>query len=120
TATVTVLPAPSVGVIAGPSTVCIGSIIALTNAVGGGVWSVSPAGPATVSVLGVVAGLSAGVVTVSYTISTSCGPAAATAQVTVVAIPDAGTISGPDHVCTGASVILSNAVAGGVWSSSSA
>ena len=41
-----------------------------------------------------------------------------TSQITVNPLPNAGTITGPDNVCPGAFITLSDNVSGGVWSSS--
>ncbi len=117
TKSITVSNLPVAGNISGPDSVCVGSTIALSDDEPGGVWSCS-AGVATVSNTGVVAGLSAGTVEVSYTVTNICGSAVATATITVNALPDAGIISGPDSLCKGADVVLSESVGGGVWSSS--
>ncbi len=118
-ATVTVVAMPVAGDISGPDSVCVGSTIALSDDEPGGVWGCT-AGVATVSNTGVVAGLSAGTVEVSYTITNACGSAVATATITVNALPEAGIISGPDSLCKGADVVLSASVSGGVWSSNNA
>ncbi len=111
TTTVTVVPAPST--IGGPSTVCTGTTITLTNSSPGGTWSSSA--PATGSVgatTGIVTGVSAGVVTISYSI----GTCVATRSVTVNTSP--ATISGASSVCVGSTITLTNASTGGTWSSS--
>lgn len=107
---ITVSPAPLP--IAGPSSVCAGSSITLTDATPGGAWSSSSPTIATVSLGGVVTGLSSGVVTITY----SVGGCSVTKLVTVNATPSA--ISGASSVCTGATTTFTNAVPGGVWSSS--
>jgi hypothetical protein len=66
--------------IAGPTIVCAG---ALSNTTPGGVWSVSN-GNASISIGGLVVGLTAGAVSVSYTITNICGSNAATIPITVV------------------------------------
>lgn len=102
--------------IAGPTTMCSGSTITLTNATTGGVWSV--VGSAATVSGGVVSGLSSGTVTVSYTITNSCGAFVATKVVTVTASPASLAISGTPTVCTGAETTLSTSVPGGSWTSS--
>ncbi len=117
TQTITINNSPNAGVISGPSSVCVGSLIALTDAVAGGAWGASN-GNATVSITGVVTGVFAGLDTISYSVTNSCGTIAATRVITVNSLPATGTITGASAVCAGASVALTNAVSGGIWSSS--
>ena len=124
TATVNVTVNPSgsgisAGTISGPSSVCIGSVITLTDATSGGVWSASNA-RATVSVSGVVTGSSAGVDTILYTVTTTCGSSAAVQVVTINALPNAGTITGAASVCAGSAITLADAATGGSWDSGNA
>ncbi len=115
---VAVNPLPVAGTISGLDVVCEGSIIALTETATAGEWSSSNTEVATVDSAGVVTGESAGAVVISYTDSNSCGTEVATHSVTVNASSDAGTITGADEVCEGSSITLSDAIDGGVWSSS--
>lgn len=105
--------------ITGPSGVCAGSSISLSNATPGGVWSSSNPSIATVSTTGVVTGVLAGVTTISYTASLGCGISIATANITVHAVPYPGIISGTSVLCVGATGLESSTVPGGVWSASS-
>ena len=118
TESVTVIAIPSPGVISGMATVCPTASITLADAAGGGIWSASNA-LATVSA-GLVTGVSAGVDTISYTVSNVCGAASATKTITINPLPSAGSITGASGVCIAASVTLSDGVAGGVWSSADA
>ncbi len=102
TKTVTVNAAPTAGTIIGPTTVCAGATINLSDAVTGGSWSSSATGIATISSAGVVTGASAGSVIISYTVTYSCGTATATSIIGVTAAPAAGTITGASSVCQGA------------------
>src|SRR5262249_29128877 len=53
-----------------------------------------------------------------YTVTSGCGTiAVATDVVTVNPLANAGTITGVASVCTGAATTLSDAVTGGIWSS---
>ena len=113
---ITINQLPNAGTITGATSVCEGATITLINAVSGGVWSSSSAN-ATVAG-GVVAGMSAGGVTIAYSVSNSCGSALATLPITVVALPAAGNIAGDDSVCEGGSILLTDSVSGGLWSSS--
>ena len=111
TTTITVIASP--GSISGATNVCIASNIALSDAVAGGIWSSGNTSVATVSATGIVTGELAGIATISY--STGCGTAATTS---VIVISPPGSISGSNTVCTTSNITLSNAVAGGAWSSS--
>ena len=114
----TVNPAPSAGTITGPAIVCTGATITLTDATTGGTWSSSNAALATVSSAGVVTGVATGTVGISYSVTTACGTSVAGAIVSVSTTPSAGTITGPAIVCSGSTITLTDAAAGGTWSSS--
>jgi trimeric autotransporter adhesin len=108
--TITVNAAPAT--IAGATSICVGGTTTLSDVSPGGAWnSMSPA-VATVSGLGVVAGISAGTSVISYTMPvTGC---AATVTITVNPVPLA--ISGIMHLCVGSTTTLTDAVSGGTWS----
>ena len=74
----------------------------------------------TVSATGVVTGLSVGSATISYTVSGTCGSAAATVVVDVNPTPTVASISGPSFLCAGSSVTMTDATSGGSWSGSDA
>lgn len=119
TTIINVNPLPNPGSISGPSTVCIGSAITLVDAASGGVWSAGNTN-ASVSTGGIVSGLSAGTDPISYTVTNGCGSASAVQTITIVPIPVAGTIIGSTNVCVGATITLTDAATGGVWSSTNA
>lgn len=111
TATVTVNVPPTA--ITGSLAVCTGLTTALGSTPGGGTWSsgdvtVATTGPA----FGVVNGVSAGTAAITYTEPGGC---IAVAVATVYPFPTA--ITGIPTVCVDATTTLSNASAGGVWSS---
>jgi|GEM_PF-1123251 len=109
---VTVNPLPAA--ITGGSVVCVGGSITLSDVSLGGTWSSSAPSVATIgSSTGLLTGVAAGTVVISYT-TASCGTA--TAVITVSPIP--APITGALSVCTGASVTLADAVPGGTWGSS--
>ncbi len=116
--TITVNTAPTAGTITGASSVCVGATTTLSDAVSGGSWRSSNATIASISTGGVVRGVTAGTVTISYLVITSCGAATATMSFTVNPAPSAGTITGAATSCVGTSSTLSDAVSGGTWSSS--
>ncbi len=105
--TVTVMPTPT---ISGGNTLCVGSSLTLSSSPSGGVWSTSSSVVATVSSAGVVKGISAGVATFTYALSTGCS---AMKSVTVNAMPSA--ITGPSTVSVGGTIALTDAVSGGTW-----
>ena len=76
---------PTAGELTGPSAVCAGSTITLSDTAVGGVWS-STNSKATVSG-GVVTGISAGADTINYIFTTTCGSALATSIIAVNPLP---------------------------------
>ena len=117
----TVNALPTVAAIAGgAASVCVNSATpAFTDATSGGTWSiVSGTGTASITNGGVVTGLTAGTVTVKYTITTGCGNST-TKALTVNALPAApAAIGGTKSVCVGRTTALTQTNTGGVWSSS--
>ncbi len=114
TAVVTVNPVPPP--IGGPSSVCLvpGTTITLTDALTGGIWSVTPTSIATIDPLtGVLSGVSGGTATAVYAIGSGC---TASTLISVNTPPPA--ITGPSAVCAGAMITLADAASGGTWSSS--
>ena len=102
----------ALGPITGTAVICVGSITPLTDATGGGTWVSSVTGVATVDGSGNVTGITAGTSTISYTV-------AATTVTQVVTVNPAPTpIGGSTSVCIGSTIVLTDAVAGGIWSSS--
>jgi uncharacterized protein YjdB len=110
THTETVNPLPAA--IGGPSALCVGTTITLTDA-GGGTWgSLTPTVATVGTSTGVVSGLITGTTTVTYSLPSGC---TTTGVVTVSTTPTA--ITGSSTVCAGSSTALTDAVAGGLWSS---
>lgn len=100
--------------ISGTLAICTGATTVLTNATSGGTWSSSNVAIASiVSSSGSMHGIAAGTARITY--ANGCGTPA-TVAVTINATP--GSISGSSSVCGGATITLSNSVAGGVWSAS--
>ncbi len=110
--TVTVNPLPAV--ITGPSTVCVGGTIALADITPGGTWSTSSISIVTMGVGGLLTGVTAGVATITYTITTGCYTAK---SITVNTTP--GAISGPSSMCLGGTPVTLSCPGGGVWSAGS-
>lgn len=111
---------PVPGPISGKVQICNGDSSQLSNATPTGIWSSST--PSVVDVnaaTGMAKALSVGNATMSYTVTNAnnCSNAITTA-VSVHALPNPpAAIMGATSVCVDASVALTNATAGGVWSS---
>ena len=99
--------------ISGATSVCIGTSTGLSDATVGGTWSSNNTAVATISAAGVVTGVSFGVATISYKVSTGCF---ATSTITVNTNPSA--ITGTTHVCAGSTTALTDLSTLGTWSSS--
>ncbi len=101
--------------IAGPSSVCQGQNITLTNSGAGGTWSSSDISVATVGASsGVVTGVAAGSATISYAVSSGC------VQTRVITVNPTAPIFGPTAVCQGQTVTLTNSMSGGSWGTGNA
>jgi uncharacterized protein YjdB len=112
-------PVPYIGLIHGPSEVCVDATITLTDSVDGGVWSsASPAMGTVGSASGVVGGISAGTTIIKYLVTQQCGMDSTTVAITVNPLPFAAPITGFTQLCADYTTGLSDAVAGGIWTSS--
>ena len=114
---VTVNPYPTVNNISGPTSVCTGANITLSNTAIGGTWSSVYPSMATVAASGMVTGVAAGVDTIKYAVTNGCGTTTVAYAVTVNPYPTVNNISGPTSVCAAATISLSNTTIGGTWSS---
>jgi len=112
---ITVNPSPNAGSITGVSSVCIGSNITLADASSGGLWSATNSN-SFVSSGGIAEGITAGIDTIKYTITNSCGSASASKIITVNPLPNAGTIVGLDVICPTMAITLTDMSVGGIWS----
>ncbi len=112
-ATVVVTVNPFAQISGGNVELCIGFSVALSDAVSGGTWSSSNTSVATVgSLTGVVTGAGTGTATISYILPSGC------TAVTTVTVDALASITGPNNVCVGSTIQLSDATPGGTWSSS--
>jgi len=118
--TVTINSLPTITANVGNPYVCTGSTNTLTNTTKNGIWSSSNIFAATVdSLTGVVTGVSAGVSVISYTVINASGcSSVATTNFTVSGYPTVSGISGTASLCVASTTTLTDATAGGVWSSS--
>ena len=102
------------GPIVGPTTVCPGSTITLTNSTGGGTWSSSTPAVATVgSLTGVVTGISPGTSRITYAVTAGCNT-----SIVITVTPAPAAITGISSACQGFTSTLSHSSPGGTWSSS--
>ena len=106
------------GTISGSSSVVAGAYTTLSASVAGGTWSSSTTTIATVDSTGTVSGIAPGTTTISYTVTDICGTATVTTNITV--LTGAGVITGGNRaVClTEGGLLLTDPIAGGLWSSS--
>ena len=110
----TVLPG-----ITGSRTLCVGSDTTLSDAVTGGTWvsgstAIASVDPST----GVVFGVSAGSAVITYSVA-FCGSASDTFTITILPLPNAGTLTGTSPLCVGASATYtSSGSTGGTWTTS--
>lgn len=116
TKTIIVEPLPTIGPITGPSSVCVGDNITLTDTTTGGVWTCT--NPRATVTGGVVTGITSGADTVVYTLTTGCGIVTITKRIMVDAAPGSVTLTGSGNVCLGASTSLTPSASGGIWSAS--
>ena len=113
---INIISVPVVGAINGGSSVCTGTTVNLSSSPTGGTWMASN-GNATVTGAGVVSGVTVGTDTITYSFTNNCGTDSKTKVIAVNPAPDAGSISGSDSVCIGASISLNNSVGNGAWNS---
>jgi len=100
--------------------VCVGSTTSLSCATPNGVWSSSDTTIATIDAsTGMVTGITPGVVTITYTVTSAQGCVGkSTKQFTVNPLPVVPAITGNTTICDNTTTTLSNTLTGGVWSSS--
>jgi uncharacterized protein YjdB len=108
------------GTIGGTFTICAGAGTTLTDGPSGGVWSSGSTGIATIGAgSGLVTGVAIGTALMAYTVTDGYGcTAAATQNVTVIALPAVSPIGGTLSVCAGLTTTLTDATGGGTWASS--
>ena len=110
---VTVTSTPAITAVGSPTSICQGTSLTLSNAVGGGTWSTSNSAIVTINSSGVATGgATAGSATLSYA-TVGC-----TQTYSLLNVLNPATIApATPSVCNGLSTTLTNTVAGGTWSS---
>jgi uncharacterized protein YjdB len=96
----------------GPTAVCVGSTISLSDVTSGGSWSCSNANVTISPISGIVTGVATGISIITYTLGSGCF---ITSAITINALPSP--ISGSSTVCVGATISMFDP-GGGVWSCS--
>jgi uncharacterized repeat protein (TIGR01451 family) len=96
--------------VSGPSSVCVGSSISLSDVSSGGTWHCVNTIIGTISTAGVFSGIASGTDSVYYTTGTD------TAWTVVTINPLPAPIAGSTMVCTGVPVTYTDATSGGAWS----
>ncbi|MCX6209992.1 MAG: Ig-like domain-containing protein [Bacteroidetes bacterium] len=116
---ITVSNSPTLSSISGSNQVCVGSTTALTNSTAGGTWTSSNTSLATVSTGGIVTGVAPGIDTIKYTVTNGAGCTDSVIfSITVTSSITVSPIVGASSVCMGATLLLTDATAGGTWNSS--
>ena len=115
---ITVNPNANAGVVSGSSSLCIGATTAYSsNGDIGGSWSSSNVSVATADPnTGLVAAVSAGTSTITYTVA-GCGSNLSASKIITINAVTLNNISGDSTICFGQTVQLSNTTTGGTWSS---
>jgi len=110
-----VKPLPYAGLITGDNALCVGSVTNLSDSTSDGTWTSNNVSKAAISTLGVVNGISAGIVNISYSVTNNCGTTKISKELTVNPLPE--NIEGVSNLCLGSTSLFADSSAGGVWSS---
>ena len=111
--TITIAPLPYAGIISGPASLCVATNTTFFATTTGGLWQ-SRNSNATVAG-GIATGVTAGIDTVVYMVTNSCGTDTATKNITILPLPHAGIITGTDAVCVADTIVLLDTTTGGIW-----
>ncbi len=107
---------PVAGSITGTSSLCTGATTTLTIAASGGTWASRRPFIATVSSVGLVTGTAAGLDTITYTVTNTCGTGSVIFPMTINGTPALPPITGPATACVGVPANFTDTVSGGTWS----
>ena len=114
----TVNALPTAGMITGTDTFCVGAVVTLTDTTymyaSTYLWHLS--NNRVVNISGdEFEGIAAGLDTLTYVVSNSCGADSVTVVKYVKPLPLIGPIMGPDSLCPGTSIVLTDGIGGGTW-----
>ncbi len=112
---VSINPLPTAGVILGPADICLGATTMLYGSMPGGIWLSTNNLVATIGTTGIVSGITLGTDTIKYTVTNMCGTVSTYRVISIDAMPTVAGIAGPDSVCVGNTITLTDATSGGVW-----
>ncbi|NDC42873.1 MAG: hypothetical protein EBZ77_15200, partial [Chitinophagia bacterium] len=95
--------------ITGSRSACIGGNDTLRNTIAAGRWVSSRPSVATVdSVTGIARGVAAGTTVITYMFANACSSSSDTFEIRVYPTPVIGPLTGPNTVCTGYSLVLTD------------
>ncbi|PQJ12818.1 hypothetical protein CJD36_003475 [Flavipsychrobacter stenotrophus] len=114
-----IISPPNPGTISGADSICPGASTTMTTSgdIGGKWFSDNFLFASVDSLTGILTGQNTGSPIINYKIANGCGIFNSYKAVNVLPLPDAGAITGPSSVCSGADISLNNPVTGGTWSS---
>lgn len=112
---VTVMPLPVAGTVTGPDTMCTGTDMLFVTSGSDGVWT-SGAHLSVGAATGAATAISAGIDSVMYSVSNSCGSSSAHHRVYVIPHALAIFSSGSTMICNGSAATVVPVMPGGTWS----
>ncbi|MBS4044645.1 MAG: Ig-like domain-containing protein [Chitinophagaceae bacterium] len=109
---ITIYANPVVAAIVGPSSVCQTKTITLTNSTSGGVWSSSNNSIASISTTGLVTGIAAGNVVISYSVTNANNcTTVSTYNIVVNEVPSRTSFKSDTLICKGTSLNINATIA---------
>ena len=105
--------------ISGKSVVCLNDTIHLSDSIAGGTWSLDSSKYATIDAAGVLSSVKYGSVKVKYVYTNYFGCKDSTTKQIQIGYPPLPPVIGNNTICAKTTTTLTNATAGGVWTSAS-
>ncbi len=109
-----IMERPDAGIVTGPSTVCVGDTILLSDTVGGLRWLVTNTNAGFIG--SSLIGLHQGIDSALFIATKGVCSDTAIKVITILPLPYAGNIVGPNFLCINDTAQLIDSVAGGIWS----
>jgi hypothetical protein len=110
-----VKPLPSIAPIRGSDSLCVGSPVTYTDSISGGNWSLANTKGSLVVASGVVTGIHAGIDTIIYARTNTCGTRTAKKAFIIIDPAAVPAINADSILCKGNIVTLTDSVPGGSW-----
>ena len=110
-----IISVPVAGNIIGADSICVGVATVYTDTAMGGNWTAYNTNALTHT--DTLTGIHSGMDTIFYSRTNVCGSDTARKLINILAYPISGTIFGPDMLCLGSGAIMTDSIAGGVWTS---